>query len=162
MPQTNVILSNLLRSFYGVWNHFNPKQVYCFLSRYWLQVAKQNGNLDRILLGSIWHEFLHSIINPLTDQLFEDPSEIDEKYLDWYCRLNESIIWAITLRLLIKTKIVDTNNCDWYFKNAERNRAPKAEAMHNLLWEYESQQNDFRSIREFYPVLQKEFGEVPN
>lgn len=162
LNKTTVILSNLLKSAYGITiGSKNYKEICCILSRHWLNVAIQNNCLDRILLSTIWHEFLHSIINPLTDKLFKNPYDLSETQLDWYCKLNESIIWAITLRLLIQEKIVCATNNEWYFKNAIRNGAPKTKEMNDLLVEYEKNKLKFKSIDNYYPILQKEFGQIP-
>lgn len=158
-----VILSNLLKSSYGITinDSNNNSKIFCVASKYWLKVAKNNGFLTRNLLSTIWHEFLHSIINPLTDKLFDDHLKLTDSQSDWYCELNESIIWAITLRLLIKEKIVDVNNCNWYFNNAKNCGAPKTNEMNDLLIEFENDKNNYNNFREFYPILQTKFGQPP-
>ncbi|MCD4818512.1 MAG: DUF4932 domain-containing protein [Candidatus Cloacimonetes bacterium] len=158
-----VILSNLLKSSFGITinDSNNNSEIYCVASKYWLNVAKNNGCLTRNLLSTIWHEFLHSFINLLTDKLFDDHLNLTDSQSTWYCELNESIIWAITLRLLIKEKIVNENDCNWYFNNAINCGAPKTNEMNNLLIEYENNLNKYNNFREFYPILQTEFGKPP-
>jgi hypothetical protein len=158
-----VMLSNLLKSSYGITINVskNNFEIFCIASKYWLNVANSNGCLTRNLLSTIWHEFLHSIINPLSDKLFDDHLNLTDSQSEWYCELNESIIWAITLRLLIKEKIVDENNCNWYFNNAVNCGAPKTKELNDLLIEYESNQSKYNNFREFYPILQNEFGKPP-
>ena len=163
LNKNTIILSNLLKSAFGLTiGSKNNKEIFCILSRHWLNVAIQNNCLDRILLSTVWHEFLHSIINPLTDKLFKNPYDLSKAQLDWYCKLNESIIWGIILRLLIQEKIVSATNNEWYFENAIRNGAPKTKKMNESLVEYEKNKLKFKSIDNYYPILQKEFGQIPN
>jgi len=162
LGKTKVVLSNLLRFFCGTTHADKPgDKVYCFWSRYWLQVAEQHNNLERSLCSAVWHEFSHSVINPLSDKLFESFQDMTQEHMDWYCALNESIIWAITLRLLIQQGIVKDGNLQWYFDNAVGCKAPKTLKMHELLLEYENHRERYESIGSFYPILQKAFGKPP-
>ena len=160
----SIILSKLLKSSFGatIIDSENNREIFCIMSSYWLNVANNNGRLNLNLLSTIWHELLHSIINPLTNKLFgENPFNLSESQLDWYCELNESIIWAITLRLLIQEKILSKRDYNWYFDNAIQNGAPKTKEMNELLMKYENDKVNYSNFREFYPILQNEFGQPP-
>lgn len=158
-----VIVSNLFISSFGVTLKIeNRKQIYCVMSRYSLKISQKTNGFDRILLSIIWHEFLHSIINPLSDKLFNNPLEMTDNQVKWYCKLNESIIWAITFRLLLKERIVIEKDEEWYFKNALNNGAPKAKEMSFLLIEYENDESKYNSFEDYYPILQQEFGNLPS
>ncbi len=153
LPIAEVIVSNLSFTSFGVTiQTLDDKRVYCIIGKKSLEMAIEYDNFDRILLGTIWHEFLHSIINPLTDNLFDNPFNLSDSQVEWYCQLNESIIWAVCFRLLLRIEIVTCKSIDWYFTNAERNNAIKARSMNTLLEEYEKSIR-FKDIRNFYPVL---------
>jgi hypothetical protein len=163
LSESTIIMSNIFISSFGVTIETeNRKQIYCIMSGYSLKVSQKYNGFDRLLLSIIWHEFLHSIINPLTDRLFDNPLEMSDNQVAWYCQLNESIIWAITFRLLLKKQIVDENDGKWYFNNASKNRVPKAKEMNSLLIEYEKKENKYINIEVYYPILQQEFGNPPN
>lgn len=160
---THIVLMNLLKSSFGVWTGTsNNRNIYSFCGRYWLQVAQGNKGLERVFFSIIWHEFLHSVINPLSDKLFPGELLTTEEQATWYCALNESIIWAITHRLCFRNDIVKGSDNAWYFANARRNKAPKTEVMYNLLLQYEADRQNYNSIADFYPQLQKEFGQPPD
>ena len=162
LPEKSIFISRLLKSSFGaVRENPHERHIYCIASAYWLKVAMKNRCIELNFLSTIWHEFLHSVINPLTDALFEAPFDLSDAELEWYCALNESIIWALCLRLLIGKKKVDPNNLDWYFTNAVRNSAPKTREMNELLIEYEENRARYKDITEFYHILQKKFGDVP-
>ena len=163
LSESTIIMSNIFISSFGVTIETeNRKRIYCIMSDYSLKVAQKYNGFDRLLLSIIWHEFLHSIINPLTDKLFDNPLEISDNQVAWYCQLNESIIWAITFRLLLKEQIVDENDGKWYFNNASKNGAPKAKEMNSLLMKYEKNENKYINFEVYYPILQQEFGNPPN
>ncbi len=160
---THIVLMNILKCSIGVWTGSSVnRNIYSFCGSYWLQVAQGNKSLERVLFSIIWHEFLHSVINPLSDNLFPDGLVTTEEQSVWYCALNESIIWAITHRLCVQNDIVKSSDNAWYFENALRNKAPKTEAMYNLLLQYEADRKSFNTIADFYPQLQKEFGQPPD
>ena len=159
---THIILANLLKTSIGVWTGDGAnRQVYCFCSRHWLRVGHKNNILKTNLHHTVWHEYLHSVINPLSDQLFPDGITTTEEQSKWYCALNESILWAITQRLCLLNGIVSESDNGWYFDNARRNKAPKTEELYTLLLEYESNRAKYPGIKDFHPILQKEFGSLP-
>lgn len=163
LNDSTVIMSNLFISSFGITMETNKrKQIYCVISGYSLKVSQQHDAFDRLLLSIIWHEFLHSIINPLSDKLFKNPLEMTDNQVKWYCNLNESIIWAITFRLLLKEKVVVEKDGEWYFKNALNNGAPKANAMNILLIEHENDATKYDNFKDFYTILQEEFGNPPS
>ncbi len=126
LPKSDVIVS--LQSFSSFGTSIQTKkgrENHCILGAQSLKTAIANNNFDRIALSIIWHEFLHPVINPLTDKLFEEPFNLTDSQVEWYCQVNESIIWAICFRLLLKVGLVTDKSDDWYFSNAERNGAPK-------------------------------------
>ena len=160
---THIRLMNLLKTSMGVWNGDHPnRQVYCFCSRHWLKVGQNNNCLKTNFYHTVWHEFLHSVINPLSDQLFPGGITITEEQSTWYCALNESILWAITHRLCHQLGITSDQDNGWYFNNARRNKAPQAEEIYALLPQYEADRQIYSSIADFYPVLQAEFGNPPD
>lgn len=159
---THIILMNLIKTSIGVWTgDYQSKQVYCFCSRHWLMMGRKNNCLQINFYNTVWHEFLHSVINPLTDQLFPGGITATEEQSIWYCALNESILWALTHRLCRQIGIVSDSDNGWYFNNARRNKAPKAEELYALLVNYEAQRHNYKSIADFYPVLQAAFGNPP-
>ena len=163
LNDSTVIMSNLFISSFGVTlGTENRKQIYCVMSGYSLKVALKHNGLDRSLLSIIWHEFLHSIVNPLSDKLLENPLEMSDNQVKWYCKLNESIIWAITFRLLFNEKIVNKKDEEWYFNNASNNGAPKAKEMNLLLIDYENDESIYNNFEDYYPILHQEFGRSPN
>jgi hypothetical protein len=161
-PKTEVFLSTLMKPFMSVTIPApGGDEVYCICSRRGLEIAEENGGLERILLSAIWHEFSHHIVNPLTFGLFDDPDTLRDDQVEWCCALNESIIWAINTRLLVREKIISENDVSWMVSNGERNKAPKTRIMHDLLLEYESNRNSYSGISAFHPIMAEAFGQVP-
>lgn len=161
---SEIVLSALFFSSFGITIDFSQgKRIYCVMSGTMLKLSRQNSDryFTMTLLSIIWHEFLHSVINPLSDRLFENTLTMNEAQVRWYCELNESIIWALTFRLLYKENLVTVKNGEWYFSNAEKNNAPKAKEMNELLMSYEIDKIEYRSFEEFYPTLQELFGNIP-
>jgi hypothetical protein len=90
-----------------------------------------------------------------------DPLKKTEVQWKWFCELNESIIWAIVFRLLIKTGLLREEHSDWYFKNALNNRAVKCKEMHDVIVQHERggvMVSDFLSV---YNLMQKKNGTCP-
>jgi len=161
---SKVLLSTLFFSSFGITIDYpQGKQIYCVMSGTMLKRSRHHSAkyFTINLLSIIWHEFLHSIINPLSDKLFENPLTMNDAQVRWYCKLNESIIWALTFRLLHNENLVTAKDAEWYFSNAEKNNAPKAEEMNKLLINYENDKMKYRNFEEFYPVLQELIGEPP-
>lgn len=155
-PRTELILSTLLNTFMSItYPGGDAKTVYCLCSRSRLDVAERNKGLERILLSAVWHEFSHHVINPLTFGLFEHPDAISQDQVNWCCAFNESIIWAINTRLLVRENIITEKDITWMLENAVRNKAPQTPVMHDLLCEYETRRHIYPSITEFYPELLK-------
>lgn len=164
LSASKVVLSTLFFSSFGITiESQNSKQIYCVMSGTMLKLSRQHSDryFSSNLLAIIWHEFLHSIVNPLSDQLFDNPLTMSDAQVRWYCKLNESIIWALTFRLLLSENLVSTKDGEWYFSNAEKNGAPKAKAMNDLLIEYENDKAKYKNFEIFYPVLQRAFGQRP-
>jgi hypothetical protein len=160
--KVNFRLMNLLKSSFGVWTgDMDNRQVYSFCSRHWLLVGQRNKCLKLNLYHTIWHEFMHSVINPLSDKLFPDETLANEEQMTWYCALNESIIWAVTHRLCHSIGLSDDSDNELYFTNSRRNKAPKAEQMFDVLKDYDNCRDKYRTIADFYPVLQSAFGNPP-
>lgn len=158
-PSTGVVLSTCLRPFLSVTlKRAVGEVVYCICSRRGLEIADQNGNLERILFSAIWHEFSHHVINPLTYALFDNLDTINDQQAEWCCTLNESVIWAITIRLLVKESVISSQDIGWMVKNASRNRAPHTEKMHELLCIYEQNRDGYPTIVDFYQELIKSAG----
>ncbi len=156
---SKVILSNLFISSFGVTMEYEEKKIYSIIGGGSIRMAKKNNGFRRVVHSIIWHEFLHSVVNPLSDRLFSNPLEKNDEQVEWYCQLNESIIWAITFRLLVKHKILQEAHKDWYYNNAIRNGAPKAGSMNELLIDYEN--GNYSNFEDFYPRLQKLCGSIP-
>ncbi|MBW6514409.1 MAG: DUF4932 domain-containing protein [Candidatus Syntrophosphaera sp.] len=161
-PATEVILSTLINTFMSITHPGQGAEVlYCLCSRSRLDVAEQNGGLERVLLSAVWHEFSHHVINPLTFGLFDDPDTISQNQVDWCCELNESIIWAINTRLLVQEKIIREKNISWMLDNGVRNKAPHTPIMHDLLCDYETKRNIYPRIEDYYPLLLQAFPQCP-
>ena len=161
-PLTGVVLSTYLKPFLSVTlARAVGEKVYCICSRRGLEIADQNGNLERILLSAIWHEFSHHVINPLTDGLFDHPDTLNDQQAEWCCSLNESIIWAINIRLLIKESVISSQDIGWMVKNAVKNRAPQTGIMHELLCNYEQNRDIYPTMADFHHVLVKSAGSPP-
>jgi len=161
-PRTELILSTLMNTFMSItYPEGEAKTVYCLCSRSRLDVAERNKGLEQILLSAVWHEFSHHVINPLTFGLFEDPDAISQDQVNWCCALNESIIWAINTRLLVRENIITAKDTTWMLENAVRNKAPQTPVMHDLLCEYETRRHIYPSITEFYPELLKASTDSP-
>ena len=155
-PRTELILSTLMHTFMSItYPEGEAKTVFCLCSRSRLDVAERNKGLERILLSAVWHEFSHHVINPLTFGLFQDPNAISQDQVNWCCALNESIIWAINTRLLVRENIITAKDTTWMLENAVRNKDPQTPVMHDLLCEYETRRHIYPSITEFYPELLK-------
>lgn len=162
LGESSVVLTNLLRFSCAVTlMHHSKKEIYSFCSRYWFQVAQNNNNLENAMASTIWHECLHSVINPLSANLFINTEDMTQNQIDWFCALNESIIWAITLRLLIRESILSDRDIEWYCEDGRQNKAPQTREMHDLLLEYEAKPSKFENIVSFYPVLQAGYSQVP-
>lgn len=161
-PRTEILLSTLTRPFLSVTlPQTRGETLYCLCSLRGLEIAEQNGNLGQILISAIWHEFSHHVINPLTELLFEDPDGINDAQVKWYCSLNESIIWAITIRLLVREEIISADSVALMVRNAKRNRAPQAKLMHDLLCDYEQSRVRYPDLAAYLPVLAEAFGPAP-
>jgi uncharacterized protein YozE (UPF0346 family) len=159
--KASVLMTNLFTSSFGVSIvNNNEKEVFAVIGGGSLRMAQRNNAMERIVLSVVWHEFMHSIINPLSDKLFANPFQMSDEEVDCYCALNESIIWALTFRLLYKHGIVTEQDESWYFNNARNNRAPKTEELYRLLPIYE--QNKSINIVDFYPQLKDEFFGEPS
>ena len=162
LPATEVLLCTLTKPFLSI--TVSGKQgetVFCLCSRRGLEIAEKHGNLERVLLSAIWHEFSHHVINPLTYGLFEDIDSINDAQAEWCCALNESIIWAINIRLLAREKIISTQDISWMLKNAEANRAPQTRMMHDLLCDYEENRSKHAGISTFHRLLSEAGGPPP-
>ncbi|HRY83276.1 MAG TPA: hypothetical protein P5533_01440, partial [Candidatus Cloacimonadota bacterium] len=69
------------------------------------------------------------------------------------CPLNESIIWAITIRLLLAEGIITEKSVGAMIQNGERNKAPMTESMYTLLIDYETKRHLYPGISDYFPVL---------
>ncbi|MDD4223372.1 MAG: DUF4932 domain-containing protein [Candidatus Cloacimonetes bacterium] len=163
LPPTEVLLCTLTKPFLSITiSGKRGETVFCLCSRRGLEIAEKNGNLERVLLSAVWHEFSHHVINPLTYGLFEDIDSINDSQADWCCALNESIIWAINVRLLVREKIISTKDIGWMLKNAEANRAPHTRRMHEMLLDYELNRDKYPNIKGFHPQLAEAGGPPPD
>ncbi len=147
----NIILSLFRRGFMSLETR---SIIVCQLSRFLLEMAQQRNEFDRSIFNGVWHELSHPIINPLTDEHFED-NNIDFE-VQYYCDINESIIWGITNRLSLLNGLITENDLPIVYENGKRNRAPKSQETTELLALYESD-DKFKNIRDFYPELIKLF-----
>jgi hypothetical protein len=162
VPAPQVVLSTLMRPCMSLSHTYRgARREYCFCSRHWTLVAEHNGYLGRMLIDSIWHEFSHSVINPLSDTLFPNGHPESDTEVEWYCALNESIIWGITTRMLENEGMADERTVRWHIDNGHRNRAPKTEAMYHRLGEYQLNRTKYPSIASFLPIILEEFGPIP-
>ncbi len=151
----HVFLSQLLKSAYGLEIETpHGKVVYCVLSSFRLKEAETRKDVDEVLVSTVWHEFLHPVINPLSEKHF--PKEMTDEQCESFCQLNESILLAVTFRLCLQEEIAGTPSYDWYFAMAKRNRAPMAEEMYLLLPDYET--GDYKSIVEFHPAFAEAYS----
>ena len=162
LPPTEVLLCTLTKPFLSI--TVSGKQgetVFCLCSQRGLEIAEKHGNLERVLLSAIWHEFSHHVINPLTYGVYDDIDSINDAQAEWCCALNESIIWAINIRLLAREKIISTQDISWMLKNAEANRAPQTRMMHDLLCDYEENRSKHAGISTFHRLLAEAGGPPP-
>ena len=131
---------------------------------------------DKVRLGRlIWHEFSHTVVNPLTSQAKARVATLEvtepgframmrkHAYEDWETIVNESIIRAIEVRLAERqlgsdaAKTVQADQLKRGFVHVPRLVA--------LLHEYESNRKAYPTLAEFYPELLTAFREpieVPN
>lgn len=162
LPPTEVLLCTLTKPFLSITvSGTGGETVFCLCSRKGLEIAEKHGNLENVLLSAVWHEFSHHVINPLTYGLFEDIDSINDAQADWCCALNESIIWAINIRLLAREKVISPQDISWMLKNAEANRATQARVMHELLCAYELNRDIYPNISAYHPVLVEACDPVP-
>jgi hypothetical protein len=158
-PKTGVLLSSLMKCFMSITiDRANTQEVFCLCSRQGLQIAEENNGLERVLLSSIWHEFSHHVVNPLTDRLFEKPDRMSQQQVEWMCALNESIIWAINTRLLILEGVIADKDSVWMISNGVKCKAPHTGIFHELLLEYERQRCKYPTLADYYCTLVDSVG----
>jgi len=162
LPATEVLLCTLTRPFLSVTvSGTRGETLYCLCSRKWLEIAEQKDSLERILISAIWHEFSHHEINPLTFGLYDNLNKLNQEQVNWCCALNESIINAITIRLLLQEEVISEKHTDWMVKNAERNKASQTRAVLDLLLDYEQNRSRYPDISSIHPRLVEAVGPPP-
>ena len=153
-PRVNIVLSTLMKPFMSLtFPGEEQTEVYAFTSYPGLVIAEQNQGLERVLICSVWHELSHHMINPLSEMLCERDDAMREKRDEWFCPLNESIIWAITIRLLLAEGIITEKSVGLMILNGVRNKAPMTETMYKLLIDYEAKRHLYPGISDYFPVL---------
>ncbi|MEF3694611.1 MAG: DUF4932 domain-containing protein [Candidatus Cloacimonadota bacterium] len=153
-PRVNIVLSTLMKPFMSLtFPGEEQTEVYSITSYPGLLLAEQNQGLERVLICSVWHELSHHVINPLSEKLFESDEMMRDKMYELFCPLNESIIWAITIRLLLAEGIITEKSVGIMMQNAINNKAPMTESMYKLLIDYESKRHLYPSISAYFPVL---------
>lgn len=153
-PPVHIVLSTLMKPFMSLtFPGAEQTEVYAYISYPGLLIAEENQGLERVLICSVWHELSHHVINPLSEMLCERDDALREKRDDWFCPLNESIIWAITIRLLLAEGIITEKSVGAMIQNGERNKAPMTESMYTLLIDYETKRHLYPGISDYFPVL---------
>ncbi len=153
-PKVNIVLSTLMKPFMSLTFPGEVQtEVYSFTSYPGLLIAEENQGLERVLICSVWHELSHHVINPLSEVLCESDDRMRDKRDEWFCPLNESIIWAITIRLLLAEGIITEKSVGFMIQNGVRNKAPMTETMYKLLIDYEANRHLYPDISAYFPVL---------
>lgn len=125
------------------------------------------GSAER-LMGLIWHEFSHSIINPLTRKHIEKVKQyasllkpIEKKmdrwgYDDWETVVNEHIIRAIGVRLTYHH--FGPKAAEKMLEKQIKRGFRYVPALVEKLKEYEQNRQKYETIAEFYPRLLEVFA----
>jgi hypothetical protein len=153
-PRVHIVLSTLMKPFMSLtFPGAEQTEVYSFTSYPGLLIAEKNQGLERVLICSVWHELSHHVINPLSEMLCESDDMMRDKRDEWFCPLNESIIWAITIRLLLAEGIITEKSVEFMIRNGVKNKAPMTETMYKLLIDYEAKRHLYLGISAYFPVL---------
>ncbi len=163
-PKQRFVLSLLHKAFMGL-THYEDGEVETVfvISRMLLEKAMQYNYFRRNVIACFWHEFSHPVINPYTDTLFDNNHDMNDEQCTWYCKVNESIIEGICLRLMVRENVLNPENVELDITNSMRNGAPKIRECADLLLEkYENNRDKYPNIGAFYPEFLPIFGERPN
>lgn len=149
---------------YGI--HLKGEAHNCLRARKTTIDNKIFTNKSTNYLSTSIHEYLHSIINQLTDKylpnskttqnLFDKNNEKLFNYGRDYAIINETIIRAITIRIL---NILTKENRDHEMLKIEETDGFKyINSVYDKLLDYESNRNKFKDIDSFYLEIIKAFN----
>jgi len=132
-----------------------------------LCVSDMDANLPRFQTQVLFHEFSHSVINPITDELLEktlkNGKTLFDKVKEPMNKMNYNNLETIITETIIRACDIKVNEHKWVGSALDREQGQGflyIKPVFEILTEYESNRGRYKTFEDFYPKIVLLLGSI--